>query len=141
VAALTAQKGLNILAGEDNAVNQAVLKAFLDQRGHKTLFASDGLEAVAAFKRGKFDLVLMDISMPRLDGPEAMRQIRFLERELVSGKPTPIIAISAHAMSQQIDEFIEMGFDGYVTKPIRAEALHAEIDRVTAPSGAAEKVA
>ncbi|MFC2952967.1 ATP-binding protein [Marinicaulis aureus] len=141
VAALTAQKGLNILAGEDNAVNQAVLKAFLDQRGHKTLFASDGLEAVAAFKRGKFDLVLMDISMPRLDGPEAMRQIRFLERELVSGKPTPIIAISAHAMSQQIDEFIEMGFDGYVTKPIRAEALHAEIDRVTTPSGAAEKVA
>ncbi len=140
-AALKQQKGLRILAGEDNAVNQAVLKAFLDQRGHRTLFASDGLEAVAAFKRDKFDVVLMDISMPRLDGPEAMRQIRFLERELVAGKPTPIIAISAHAMRQQIEEFLEMGFDGYVTKPIRAEELHAEIDRVTAPPEVAASVA
>ena len=70
-----------------------------------------------------------------------MRQIRFLERELVAGKPTPIIAISAHAMRQQIDEFLEMGFDGYVTKPIRAEYLHAEIDRVMAPPEAAADVA
>jgi CheY-like chemotaxis protein len=135
------QNGLRILAAEDNAVNQAVLKAFLDQRGHKTQFANDGLDVVAAFKRGKFDLVLMDISMPRLDGPEAMRQIRFLERELSAGTPTPIIAISAHAMRQQIDEFLEMGFDGYVTKPIRAEYLHAEIDRVMTPPEAASNVA
>lgn len=140
-AALVQQNSLHILAGEDNAVNQAVLKAFLDQRGHKTHFASDGLDVVAAFKQGKFDLVLMDISMPRLDGPEAMRQIRFLERELVAGKPTPIIAISAHAMRQQIEEFLEMGFDGYVTKPIRAEALHDEINRVMAPPDAAANVA
>ncbi len=140
-AALIQQKSLRILAAEDNAVNQAVLKAFLDQRGHKTQFANDGLDVVAAFKRGKFDLVLMDISMPRLDGPEALRQIRFLERELSADKPTPVIAISAHAMRQQIDEFLEMGFDGYVTKPIRAEALHAEIDRVMAPPDAAANVA
>ncbi|MAW80664.1 MAG: hypothetical protein CMI63_10535 [Parvularcula sp.] len=140
-AELAQQKSLRILAGEDNAVNQAVLKAFLDQRGHRTHLANDGLDVVAAFKREKFDLVLMDISMPRLDGPEAMRQIRFLERELVAGKPTPIIAISAHAMRQQIDEFLEMGFDGYVTKPIRAEYLHAEIDRVMAPPEAAADVA
>ncbi len=139
--ALKPQKGLRILAGEDNAVNQAVLKAFLDQRGHRTLFAADGLETVAAFKRDKFDVVLMDISMPRLDGPEAMRQIRFLERELVAGRPTPIIAISAHAMRQQIEEFLEMGFDGYVTKPIRAQELHAEIDRLTAPPDAVASVA
>jgi len=95
---------------------------------------------VSAFKRDKFDLVLMDISMPRLDGPEALRQIRFLERELGAGAPTPVIAISAHAMRQQIAEFLEMGFDGYVTKPIRPENLHGEIDRVmaeaTAPAAA-----
>jgi len=124
------RRGLSILAGEDNAVNRAVLKAFLDGRGHDVRFAADGLEAVAEFKRGKFDVVLMDISMPRLDGPEALRQIRFLERELGADAPTPVIAISAHAMRQQIDEYLGMGFDGYVTKPIKSEALHAEIDRV-----------
>ncbi len=124
------RKGLSILAGEDNAVNQAVLKAFLDERGHNVTLAADGLEAVAAFKREKFDVVLMDISMPRLDGPEALRQIRFLERELGAGTTTPVIAVSAHAMRQQIDEYLQLGFDGYVTKPIKSEALHAEIDRV-----------
>ncbi|GJL91805.1 ATP-binding protein [Hyphococcus sp.] len=137
------RSGLSILAGEDNAVNQAVLKAFLDERSHEVHFAADGLEAVAAFRREQFDLVLMDISMPRLDGPEALRQIRFLERELSAGAPTPVIAISAHAMRQQIDEFLAMGFDGYVTKPIKSDLLHREIDRVMtkAPAPAASNVA
>ena len=128
------REALSILAGEDNLVNQAVLKTFLDQRKHRVHFAGDGLEVVSAFKRDSFDLILMDISMPRLDGPEALRQIRFLERELSAGASTPVIAVSAHAMRQQIDEFLDMGFDGYVTKPINAEALHAEIDRVMAQS-------
>ena len=124
--------GLRILAAEDNAVNQAVLRAFLAQRSHEIHFASDGLEAVAAFKQNKFDLVLMDISMPVLDGVEAMRQIRFLERETNVEKPVPIIAVSAHAMRQEIKEYLALGFAGYLTKPLRAEDVHAEIDRVMA---------
>lgn len=125
-------EGLRILVAEDNVVNQAVIKAFLAQHNHHATFVMDGLEAVAAYKSESYDLVLMDISMPRLDGPEALRQIRFLERELGDREPTPIVGVSAHAMRQEVEEFLEMGFDGYVTKPIRAEALHMEIDRVVA---------
>lgn len=124
--------GLRILAAEDNVVNQAVLRTFLAQRCHDIVFAADGLEAVDAFKRAEFDLVLMDISMPVLDGVEAMRQVRFLEREDKSRNTVPIIAVSAHAMRQQVEEYLAMGFAGYLTKPLRAEDLHAEIDRAMA---------
>ncbi len=121
---------LKILAAEDNAVNQAVLEAFLKQRNHDVTFAQNGLEAVDACKQGTFDLVLMDISMPVLDGVEAMRQIRFLEKSNGSTNSVPIIAISAHAMTQQIEEYLEAGFDGYVTKPVKSMHLHSEIARV-----------
>ncbi len=121
---------LKILAGEDNAVNQAVLAAFLKERGHAVQFADDGLAVVEAFKNGEFDLVLMDISMPVLDGTEALRQIRFLERESGAAAPIPVIAVSAHAMEQHVDECLSLGFDGYVTKPLRSATLHSEIERV-----------
>jgi len=123
--------GLRILVGEDNAVNRAVLNVFLNQRGHEVTYADDGLQTVKAFEAGQFDVVLMDISMPGLDGPEAMRRIRGIE-DRRGDAPTPVIAVSAHAMQQQIDEYLALGFDGYVTKPVRAELLHAEIDRVMA---------
>ena len=122
--------GLKILAAEDNVVNQAVLAAFLKQCKHDVTFAENGLEAVDACRQGAFDLVLMDISMPVLDGVEAMRQIRFLEKSNGSSDQVPMIAISAHAMTQQVEEFLEAGFEGYVTKPIKARELHAEIARV-----------
>ena len=113
-------------------MNQAVLGAFLEQCKHTVTFAQNGLEAVDACRDGAFDLVLMDISMPVLDGVEALRQIRFLERSQNSDSPVPVIAISAHAMTQQVDEYLEAGFDGYVTKPIKSPQLHAEIARVMA---------
>jgi signal transduction histidine kinase len=128
--AVETTSGLRILAGEDNAVNQAVLGAFLKERNHDVYFAADGLAVVEAFKNSAFDFVLMDISMPVLDGPEALRQIRFLERERGAKSATPVIAVSAHAMPQQIEEYLAMGFDGYVTKPLRSEHLHGEIERV-----------
>ncbi|WP_411820483.1 ATP-binding protein [Hyphococcus formosus] len=130
---------LKILVGEDNSVNQAVLTAFLTTREHDLQFGQDGLDVISAFKDDEFDLILMDISMPKLDGPEAMRQIRFLEREQGKAVPTPIIAVSAHAMQQQIDKYLEMGFDGYVTKPIRPDDLHGEINRVMAASNQATR--
>lgn len=121
---------LRILAGEDNAVNRAVLGAFLGPRGHDVQFANDGLAAVEAYKNGAFDLVLMDISMPVIDGVEALRQIRFIERQRGAGRAVPAIAVSAHAMRQEIEDYLSAGFDGYVTKPISAERLDAEIARV-----------
>ncbi len=127
-----AAQRLRILAAEDNVVNQAVLRTFLAQRDHEVRIASNGLEAVEAAKEQDFDLVLMDISMPVLDGAEAMRQIRFFERNRGAAEALPVIAVSAHAMRQQIEEYLAVGFDGYVTKPLRAEDLHAEIDRVIA---------
>ncbi|MHA7870739.1 MAG: ATP-binding protein [Hyphococcus sp.] len=124
------RRALRILAAEDNDVNRSVLGVFLAAHDHDVEFAVDGLKAVEAFKNGAPDLILMDISMPVMDGVEAMRQIRFLEREQGARHATPIIAISAHAMRQQIDEYMEAGFDGYITKPVNAEQLAKEIARV-----------
>lgn len=126
--------GLRVLVGEDNAVNRSVLSAFLKERNHEIHFATDGLAVVDAFKKSSFDIVLMDISMPVLDGPEALRQIRFLEREQGVIESVPVIGVSAHAMPQQVQEYLSMGFNGYVTKPIRSAQLHGEIERVLRPS-------
>lgn len=130
---------LRILAGEDNAVNRSVLAAFLVPHGHQVEFANDGLAAVEAFKNKDFDLILMDISMPVIDGVEALRQIRFLERDRGCVARVPAIAVSAHAMSQQIEEYLAAGFDGYVTKPIKADRLNAEIARVMAEGAGKDK--
>jgi len=128
------QENLSILVGEDNAVNRAVLQAFLSRRDYKVEFANDGLAVVEAFKGGAFDVVLLDISMPVIDGVEALRQMRFIERQRGDKRSTPAIAVSAHAMPQQIEEYLNAGFDGYVTKPVSADRLYTEIDRVTANS-------
>jgi signal transduction histidine kinase/AmiR/NasT family two-component response regulator len=125
-------RNLRILAGEDNPVNRAVLAAFLAPYEHEVTFANDGLAAVEDYKSGEFDLILMDISMPVIDGAEALRQIRFIERQRGATRKVPAIAISAHAMRQQIDEFMSAGFEGYVAKPIKTERLAAEIARVLA---------
>ncbi len=126
------RRGLRVLAAEDNDVNQKVLKTFLSQWDHIVEFASDGLKTVDAFKNKEFDIILMDISMPVMDGVEAMRQIRFLEREKGDGRRIPIIAVSAHAMRQQVEEYLAAGFDGYVTKPVNPAHLFGEIGRVLA---------
>jgi two-component system, sensor histidine kinase len=127
---VAAVKKLRILAAEDNVVNQAVLKNFLHAAGHDVEFVENGLLAVEACKTREFDIVLMDISMPVMDGVEALREIRFLERERGAGSGVPMIAVSAHAMSQQIDEYLQAGFDGYITKPVKPAELHLEIARV-----------
>ncbi len=121
---------LRILAAEDNIVNQAVLKNFLYAAGHDVEFVENGLLAVEACKTQDFDIVLMDISMPVMDGVEALREIRFLERDRDVKSGVPMIAVSAHAMRQQIDEYLQAGFDGYITKPVKPAQLHSEIARV-----------
>ena len=122
---------LSVLAAEDNGVNRAVLQSLIGpacrRRSH---FAEDGAEAIAAFKARRFDVILMDISMPGMDGVEAMKAIRAIEAERAAAEPAPIIAVSAHAMRQQIEHYLAIGFDGYVTKPVNAGRLSAEIARV-----------
>jgi signal transduction histidine kinase/ActR/RegA family two-component response regulator len=116
---------LAILLVEDNLVNQKVAGKMLERSGHGVTIAANGQEAVAAFARQPFDLVLMDIQMPVMDGFEATRAIRDLEKE--SGNHTPIIALTAHAISGYREKCLELGLDDYLSKPIKIADLNAKI--------------
>ena len=119
---------LRILLAEDNAVNQMVAAAILESRGHAIEIANNGLEALAALERARFDVVLMDVQMPLMDGFEATRAIR--EKALAHGGHIPIVALTAHAMVGDRERCLAAGMDGYTVKPLRAEDLFSEIDRV-----------
>ncbi len=117
-----ASRPLRVLAAEDNEVNRLVLKTLLAHAGVEPVFAENGELALAAWEQGPWDLVLMDVQMPVMDGPTAVRRIR--EREAETGRPrTPIVALSANAMSHQITEYLAGGMDGHVAKPIEADKL------------------
>ena len=123
-------QGLEVLAAEDNAVNRAVLQALLAPAGCTVEFAENGGEVIEKFRQRPFDVILMDISMPDMDGVEAMDRIRRIEEQREDGRRIPIIAVSAHAMRQQVERYLSLGFNGYVTKPVNAEKLCTEIARV-----------
>ena len=118
---------LRILAAEDNSVNQLVLKTLLSQVGIDPMVVSDGAEAVEAWREHDWDLILMDVQMPVMDGPTATRAIRELERAKGRAR-TPIIALTANAMAHQIAEYRAAGMDGFVSKPIDIEKLFAAIE-------------
>lgn len=136
VAALRDARPLRILAAEDNDVNRRVLAAFLEPVGADLVIARDGAEAIEAFERGPFDLVLMDIQMPGVDGIEATRAIRAREREK-GARPTRIVALTANAMKHQIESCLEAGMDGHVAKPLTQGALLKLISDAGADSEAA----
>lgn len=115
-----------ILLAEDNATNQEVISGFLKFRGWTCEIANDGLEAVDAFKMGNFDLVLMDVQMPGMDGFAASRAIRQSGR---AGEATPIIALTANAMRSDKERCLNAGMDGYVAKPIDRKKFFEEMDR------------
>jgi CheY-like chemotaxis protein len=119
---------LRVLLAEDNKINQKFAVRALAKQGHEVTLANDGAEAVEAWKNGSFDVVLMDVRMPEVDGYTATSRIRQLEEG--KGIQTPIIAMTAHAMKGDRDRCIESGMDGYMTKPIDTAAMMAEIDRV-----------
>ncbi|HEX7944038.1 MAG TPA: ATP-binding protein, partial [Phenylobacterium sp.] len=119
---------IRILAAEDNAVNQLVLKTLLSQVGLEPTVVENGAEAIEAWKSGRWDLILMDIQMPVMDGVTATRQIRALEAANDRVK-TPIIAVTANAMSHQITEYAAAGMDAVVPKPLDAAALFDAIER------------
>ena len=122
---------LRTLAAEDNLTNQRVLSALLAPLDPHLVFAADGREAVEAFQREPFDLVLMDAQMPEMSGAEAARAIRQLELEKRQPR-TPIIALTANVMRHQLDTYFAAGMDGHVGKPIEARLLFAEIERMLA---------
>ncbi len=127
-----AGRTLKILLAEDGIVNQQVAIGLLGQQGHHVTVACDGREAIELFERESFDVVLMDVQMPNMDGLEATRIIR--EQETQSGHHTPIIAITAGAMKGDEERCLEAGTDFYISKPIDPKKLYAAIERFTATS-------
>ena len=121
--------GLSVLLAEDNPINQRVARGLLAKRGHRVTVASTGLEAVEASGRESFDVVLMDVQMPTMDGLQAAATIRHRERS--TGGRLPIIAMTAHAMKGDRERCLEAGMDGYVTKPIRPGELFEAIAECT----------
>jgi two-component system, sensor histidine kinase len=120
---------LKVLAAEDNTVNQLVLKTLLHQIGIDPVVVSNGLEAVRAWEDGEWDVILMDVQMPQMDGPTAARAIR--EQELATGRArTPIIALTANVMSHQLAEYMAAGMDGHVAKPIEAGRLFEALETI-----------
>lgn len=117
---------LRVLLAEDNRMNQRVVHLILDAQGAQVVTVENGVEAVAAYRTGMFDVVLMDIQMPRMDGLTATRAIREIEMGRAAAR-TPIVVLSANAMAEHIDETIAAGADLHVAKPITAASLLAAI--------------
>src|SRR5262249_47047565 len=113
---------LSVLLVEDNATNRLLAVSLLEKEGHTVETAPNGKEALAALARRPFDVVLMDVQMPEMDGFEATARIR--EREQGTGEHIPIVAMTAHAMKGDRERCLEAGMDGYVPKPIRAAELY-----------------
>lgn len=124
-----------LLVAEDNEVNRLVIRSMLPTERFNITFATNGLEAVECFAAGQFDAVLMDISMPELDGVEATRRIRSLEVGTGWAR-TPIVALTAHALKGDGDSFIAAGMDDWLTKPIQRERLIGLIASLVAPGKA-----
>ncbi len=123
---------LNILLAEDNAVNQIVAVRLLQKLGHNVRVVANGREALTLLAEQKFDLIIMDVQMPEMDGFETTRLIR--EKEAATGKHLPIIAMTAHAMKGDRERCLAAGMDRYVAKPIRPTELFEAIQRIAPQS-------
>jgi len=119
------QARLNILLAEDNAFNQKIMSYFLAKAGHDAVIVSNGKEVLEALKIQQFDLILMDVQMPEMDGIETTKAIRSAEN------PIPIIALTAYAMKGDRERFLDAGMDDYLSKPVKLEDLSKAIRRVS----------
>ncbi|MCB0337305.1 MAG: response regulator, partial [Bdellovibrionales bacterium] len=124
---------LKVLVVEDNKVNQMILQKILESWGQSVELADSGVEALERCKAQDFDIILMDIQMPEMDGLEATRRIREFQRG--KGKPyVPVIAVTANAFSEEKERYKEAGMDGYVSKPLSKKELNDEIVRCVSPT-------
>jgi PAS domain S-box-containing protein len=128
---------LRILLAEDNLVNQRLTTRLLEKRGHRVVLAANGRQALAALEKDNYDLLLMDIQMPEMNGMEATARIR--EKEKLTGGHQPIVALTAHAMKGDQELCLAAGMDGYLAKPIRAEELDQILDQLAARGAAIVK--
>jgi PAS domain S-box-containing protein len=132
---LAGGRRLRVLLAEDHPINQKVAIRMLEDQGHEVVVVGNGRLAVEAVASGSFDAVLMDVAMPEMGGFEALEIIR--AREAVEGGRVPIIALTAHAMTEDRQRCLDAGFDDYLSKPVRASGLAASLGRIVAPSDSA----
>lgn len=137
----TAMHALRFLVAEDNRTNRMVIKAILAPTNAEVVFAEDGEQAVQLFKAEQFDLVLMDIQMPNMNGMEATEVIRSMEAADPARKKTPIVAVTANAMPHQRQEYLDSGMDDHVSKPIQPKELYAVLQRAMAAQAEPELTA
>ena len=123
-------KPRHILLVEDSETSRTLFVEMLKLHGHRVDVAGNGAEAVEKCRRCRYDMILMDLQMPVMDGIEALERIRALERE--KGEHVPVVALTAHAMKNYRIDILKKGFDGYVTKPTTAKTLFNEIRRCLA---------
>jgi CheY-like chemotaxis protein len=122
---------LRILLAEDNSVNQMLAVRLLRNLGYTADVAGNGVEAVDAVESGAYDVILMDVQMPEMDGLEATREIR----SRTAGNGPRIVAMTANAMAEDREECLAAGMDDYVSKPIRVDELVAALERTASPMG------
>lgn len=120
--------GLRVLLAEDNAVNQRLAVGLLERMGHRVVIAPNGADAVNAYQTQRFDVILMDLQMPEMDGLAATRLIRKIERR--SKRHVPIIAMTAHAMAGDRQRCLNSGMDDYLSKPIRIADLEQKLEQL-----------
>ena len=120
-------------------MNQKLAVRLLEKRGHSVAVAANGIEALERLAKQRFDIVLMDVQMPGMDGLEATAAIR--DREGQTGCHVPIVAMTARAMKGDRERCLEAGMDAYVAKPLLAAELFETVERIAAPPGSAERVA
>lgn len=121
-------KGLKVLVVEDNTINQRLAVGMLAALGHTGVVVGDGDKALKCLAKLPFDVVLMDVMMPVMDGMEALAAIR--QEELSTGRHLPVIMATAHTEPEERTRFRKAGADGYVAKPLELEALKTELFRV-----------
>ena len=121
-----------VLVAEDNVVNQRVITRMLHNLGFHATVVPNGLHAVEAVAENEFDLVLMDVQMPEMDGLTATRTIR--EAEATTGRHTPIVAVTANSPGRERDDYLEAGMDEFLPKPVKQDLLAETISKVLAPA-------
>lgn len=125
---------LNILLVEDNLLNQRIVTFSLKRFEHQVIIANNGIEAIEKFREGKFDVILMDIMMPVMDGLEATVKIREIETSENFSKRTPIIALTANTMDNDRDKCLSYGMDEFMAKPFDIEKMKSIFNELKIPS-------